>query len=72
MEAKIKIWSRPQHQWNSGGVHHFTGALSGLNIQVFLTNYHIFLFFTYVIHLLVAETDKFYSQYSDTLDNDDG
>jgi len=28
------IWSRPYHSWNSCGVSHFIGGLSGLKIQV--------------------------------------
>jgi hypothetical protein len=77
--SQDKIWSRPQHAWNSGGVHPFIGALSGLKIQeaphvntdslpitVFL------LLFMDVIQLLVAETNKYYNLYLDTLDNDNG
>jgi hypothetical protein len=31
--SQDEILSRPQHPWNSGGVHPFIGALSGLKIQ---------------------------------------
>jgi hypothetical protein len=31
--SQDKIWSRPQYPWNSGNVHPFILALSGLKIQ---------------------------------------
>jgi len=31
--SEVRIWSRPQDTWNSGGVHPFTGGPSGLGIQ---------------------------------------
>jgi hypothetical protein len=77
--SQANIWSRPQHPWNSGGVHPFIGVLSGLKIQeaphenedsspiaIFI------LFFMDVIQLLVAENNKYYNHYLDTIGNDDG
>jgi hypothetical protein len=32
-ESRHNIWSRPQHPWNSGGVHPFIDSFSGLKIQ---------------------------------------
>jgi len=82
MQVRVKfVFGRDhntfQHTWNSGGIHPFTGCPSGLRIQeaphvnkdstpitAFL------LFFMEVSQLLVAETNKFYSQYLDKLDSD--
>jgi hypothetical protein len=66
-----KIWSRPQHPWNSGGVYPFIGAFvafSGLKTQeapyvnkdsppttIFLSFLHG------CDQLLVAEPNKYYS-----------
>jgi hypothetical protein len=54
-----KVWSR-QHTWNSGGVHPFTGGpqWSGVRIQGTAI---FFLFFMDVIHLFVADTNKYYN-----------
>jgi hypothetical protein len=77
--SQDNIWLRPQHTCNSGGIHTFIGSLNGLRIQEAPhVNKHsnpvtvFFLFFTEVIQLLVAETNNYYSQYLDTLDNYDG
>jgi hypothetical protein len=68
---------KAQHPWNSGEDHPFIGDPSGLKTQEApyvnknsspTTIFH--LFFTDVIQLLVAETNKYYNQYLDTLDND--
>jgi hypothetical protein len=72
-------WSKPQHSWNSGAIHPFTGALSGLKIHD--TNHankdsspitFFSLFFIDMIPLSVAEINKYYNQYLGTLDNGDG
>jgi hypothetical protein len=75
VEVKFVFSPRPQHAWNYGDVHLFIGGPCGLRIQetphvnknsipitIFL------LFFVGVIQLLV-ETNKYYSQYLDTLNN---
>jgi hypothetical protein len=77
MGSQVHIWSRSQHTRNSGGVHPFTGGPCGLRIQEtphmkrdFIPITVFLLFFMEVIQLLVTETNKYYSQYLDTLDND--
>jgi hypothetical protein len=69
------MWSRPQATWNSGGVHPFIGGSSGLRIwevphvkkdSTPITAFLIF--FMKVIQLSVADTNKYYNQYLDTLD----
>jgi hypothetical protein len=57
------------------GFHPFTGGPSGLRIQqeLHVNNYCItafLLFFMEVIQLLVAETNKYYTQYLGTLEYD--
>jgi len=75
--SQVRIWSRPQDIWNSNGVHPSTGSPSELRIQESL---HVkkdskpitvfLLFFMEVIQLmLIAETNKNYSQYLDTFHN---
>jgi hypothetical protein len=70
--SQVHIWSRPWDTWNSGGIHPFTGGPSGMRIQdVHCVNQDstpitvFLLFFMKVIQLLVTDTDKYYSQYSD-------
>jgi hypothetical protein len=71
-------WLRPQHPWNSGETHPFIGGTSGLKTKEapYVNNNSsptttFYLFFMH-IQLLVAETNKYYNQHLDTLDNDDG
>jgi hypothetical protein len=63
--------------WNLGGVCPFTGGCCGLRMQAVLhvnkdsASTTIFLlFFMEVTELLVAETNKYYSQYLGTFDVD--
>jgi hypothetical protein len=74
---QVYVWLRPQHPWSSHDVHPFTLGPSGLRIQEVprvnkdsmpITTF--LLFFMELIQLLVAETNKSYNQYLDTLDND--
>jgi hypothetical protein len=67
--SQVHIWSRPQNTWNFGHVHPFTGGPSGVRIQEVphvnndSTPVTVFLlFFMEMIQLLVAETDRYYSQ----------
>jgi hypothetical protein len=62
-ESQGKVWSRPQHTCNSGGVHPFTGY-KALHINKDFTPIAIFpIFFMDVTHLLVAEINKYYNLY---------
>ena len=67
-----KIWSWSQHCCSSCGVL-FTGDLSRLRIQEALCNKGYTTIATFirifmeVIHLLVAETNKYYNEWLDTL-----
>jgi hypothetical protein len=56
-ESQGKVWSRPQHTCNSGGVHPFTGY-KALYMNKDFTPIAIFPIFADVTHLLVAETNK--------------
>jgi hypothetical protein len=67
---QVSVWSKPQDAWNSGDACPFTGGSSGLRVQETphvnkdSTPIIVFLFFFMeVIQLLVAETNKYYSQY---------
>jgi hypothetical protein len=71
------VSDRPKHTWNSRGSHSFTGDPHGLRIQEVShvnrdsTPVAIYLFFfVEVIHLLVEETDTYYSRYLDAFDNE--
>jgi hypothetical protein len=68
--SQVHVWSRPKDTWNSGGVHPFsegpkwTGIQEANHVIKDSTPITVFLlFFTKVIQLLVAETNKYYSQY---------
>jgi hypothetical protein len=76
-ESQDKIWSRPQHPWNSGGVHYITGGLRrfedtrGIPCEHNSTPITIFLLFVEVIQLLAAEINKYYNQYLGKLHSND-
>jgi hypothetical protein len=70
-------WSSSQHSWNSGEAHPFIGGPSGLKTQeapyVNKDSSPTTIFYLSVmdvIPLLVAETNKYYNQHLDTLDNE--